>query len=168
MESLRGQVFRAVGYMCTHEGERMLIWECGRGSPLDGVESRSTSQKREQRTLASFSTSSKRELGGRCLDLTGWGQAHSLNHPHWIHMTVLIHSGQNFQLVPSEGMSQLQRPYSTLHSRDYTVHLPYALMLGHQTTRGTGTWVLSCRLHAVLCCVQSLGYDICHQILCES
>lgn len=56
MESLRGQVFRAVGYMCTHEGERMLIWECGRGSPLDGVESRSTSQKREQRTLASFST----------------------------------------------------------------------------------------------------------------
>lgn len=116
-------MFRA----CTHEVGRMLIWECGRVFPLGGVEPRSTSQRREQRTLPSFSSSLTEGVhGGSHLDLVGWGQAPSLNHSHWIQTIVLIHLGQSFQLVPSEDVSQLQKQWSTAPS------LPYALTLGHQ------------------------------------
>lgn len=47
VEGLWGPELGAMGYICTHEGEKMLIWECGRELLLDGVEPRSTSQKRE-------------------------------------------------------------------------------------------------------------------------
>lgn len=36
-EALGVPEFRAVSYICTHEGEGLLIWECGRRSPLMGL-----------------------------------------------------------------------------------------------------------------------------------
>lgn len=47
VEGLWGPELGAMGYICAHEGEKTLIWECGKELLLDGVESRSTSQKRE-------------------------------------------------------------------------------------------------------------------------
>lgn len=63
----------------------------------------------------------KGEHGGSCLNLVGWGQVHSSNHPHWLHRIVLIHTRQNFQLVPSEDVSQVQRPGYTASGVSYTL-----------------------------------------------
>lgn len=39
-EDFGGPEFRAMAYICTHEGEGLLIWECERGSPLMGLSPR--------------------------------------------------------------------------------------------------------------------------------
>lgn len=80
-EALGGLEFRAMGYLYTNEGEGLLIWMWKR-VPLDGVESRSTSPKREQQTLVSFS-SSLIEEGSTVTIVWMWlNEAGSLAGPH--------------------------------------------------------------------------------------